>query len=308
MPRIEIRRLRYFIALAEELHFGRAAQRLNISQPPLSEQIRKLEEELGVRLFERTSRNVLLTEAGRIFLAGTYRALEEVERAATAASQAQRGMAGHLKAGYLASAGVTFLPSLLRHLRTVIPGLQFEFRQFSSSAALEALARRSLDVALVRTAFGNEAFASRVIHEDRLILALPYDHPLAREPELRLAQLHDEMFVLYPPNEGRVAYDVVQRACIQAGFVPRAVEFVEDVYGMLGLVAAGLGLAVVPGSIGGLRVAGVVFRELPDTSEKFALSLVWRKADETPLIERVVREICTGWAPGYYLEHAPGSP
>lgn len=294
---VELKRLKYFIALSEELHFGRAAERLYIAQPPLSIQIRKLEEELGICLFERTSRSVRLTEAGRTFQAGVQRAMEEIERALHAAKQVERGLSGHLLIGFISSGGVTFLPKLLRHLKQVLPHLQPELRQYSSDGALDALASQRMDLALVRTSTTSSGLLSRTIHRDPAILALPIDHPLAHSKKLTLRELAEEMFVLYPPNEGHAAYNLVQRACIKAGFVPRASEFVDDVFGILGLVAAGLGIAIMPQSVSLLNVSGVVFHHLPDLTENFELSVVWREDDTRPLVQRVIQEICTDWLP-----------
>lgn len=288
MPKLELRRLRYFIVVAEELHFARAAERLNMAQPPLSEQIRKLEEEIEFKLFERNSRNVSLTEAGRIFLAGTRRAMDEIERAIHAGQQTGRGLAGHINLGFVSSGGVTFLPKLLRHLRKSFPEIRPEARQFSSTGATEALLQQSIDVALVRTPVVGERLMHRVILRDPVVLAMAQDHPMSGRKRIRLEKMRDELFVLYPPNEGHAAYNVAQRACLAAGFVPSAAEFVDDVYGMLGMVSAGLGVALMPAAISKLNVEGVVFRKLPEVTECFELSLVWRADDERPLIKTVV--------------------
>ncbi|OZI31158.1 hypothetical protein CAL29_24820 [Bordetella genomosp. 10] len=289
MLRLELRRLRYFLALAENLHFARAAERLNMAQPPLSEQIRKLEKEVGVRLFERNSRNVALTEAGRVMLAGTRSAMFELERAVNAAQQTERGQAGHLRLGFVSSGSVTFLPKLLRKLRSHLPNVRADTRQYSSNGALEALVQRQIDLAVARTPPGTENLMHRPIFRDPVVLAVPADHPVARRKRIKLAEMRDEPFVIYPPQEGHVAYSVAQRACLHAGFVPTVAEFVDDVYGMLALVAAGIGVALMPSAISRLHVDGVVFFRLPEIKESFELSLVWRTEDERNLIASVVR-------------------
>jgi len=291
IPKLELRRLRYFLALAQELHFARAAERLNMAQPPLSEQIRKLEEEVGFRLFDRNSRNVALTEAGRVFLAGTRTAMFELQRALHAGQQTHRGYAGHLRLGFISSVGVTFLPKLLRKLRNALPEIQPEARQYSSNGAIDALAQRTLDLAIVRTPLAGDDLRYQPIFQDRMVLALPHDHPRLSRKRLRLADLRDERFVLYPPNEGRAAHSVAMRACMTAGFVPAVAEYVDDVYGMLGLVAAGCGVALLPAAISSLAVDGVVFRNLPDVHEHFELSLAWRAEDDRSLITSVLKAL-----------------
>lgn len=288
MPTVELRRLRYFLAVAQELHFARAAERLHMAQPPLSLQIRKLEEEVGFRLFERTSRNVKLTEAGRVLLAGARIAMDELQRAIYSGQQTERGRSGHVRIGFVSSGGVTFLPKLLRHLRKSLPEVQTETRQYSSNGALEALVQRTIDLAIVRTPLVSDKLLHRPILRDGVVLALPSDHPMCRRKWIQLHEMKHEMFVLYPPNEGHAAYSLVQRACLAAGFVPSVAEFVDDVYGMLGLVAAGTGVALMPAPISRLSVDGVVFRPLPEVEERFELSLVWRGEDDRRLISTLV--------------------
>lgn len=287
--RLELRRLRYFLVLAEELHFARAAQRLNMAQPPLSEQIRKLEDELGFRLFNRNSRNVALTEAGHIFLTGARAAMVELERAINIGQQTERGHSGHLRLGIISSVGITFLPRLLRRLRRELPHVRTETRQFTSNGALEALAQHTIDLAIVRTPLVGEKLRSRPICQDRVMLAMPHDHPLHKKKRLKLADLRDTPFVLYPPNAGHAAYSVALRACMAAGFVPTVAEYVDDVYGMLGQVAAGSGVALVPEAIRSLHVENTEFRDMPDVQERFELSLAWRAEDDRSLMAAVLK-------------------
>lgn len=259
-----------------------------MAQPPLSVQIRKLEEEVGFRVFERTSRNVALTEAGRVLLAGARNAMDELQRAIYSGQQTERGHSGHVRIGFVSSGGVTFLPKLLRQLRNNLPEVHTTTRQYSSNGALEALAQRSIDLAIVRTPFVGEKLQHRPILRDRVVLALPDDHPMCRRKRIRLQEMQHESFVMYPPNEGHAAYSVVQRACLAAGFSPLVAEFVDDVYGILGLVGAGIGVALMPAAISRLSVDGVVFRPLPEVAERFELSLVWRAEDDRRLISAVV--------------------
>ena len=286
---LELRRLRYFLVLAEELHFARAAQRLNMAQPPLSAQIKKLEEEVGCRLFVRSTRNVAITEAGRVLLNATREAMFELERAVHTAQQTERGESGLLRLGFISSGGVTFLPQLLRKLKNSLPAIQPETRQYSSNKALDALLRRTIDLAVVRTPLIKDDLMYKPIFKDRVVLVMAEDHPLSENKRLHLSQMSHEQFILYPPNEGYAAYSVVQRACLKAGFVPSVASFVDDVYGMLGLVSAGIGVALMPAAIAKLQVEGLKFFALPEVEEYFELSLVWHADDDRKLIQSVVR-------------------
>ncbi len=286
---MEIRRLRYFIAVADELHFGRAAARLHMAQPPLSEQIRKLEEELGAKLFERTSRSVALTAAGLIFLAGARRAMEEIDRASHAAQQAERGLAGHLVIGCFSSASVTFLPAMLRLLLAGIENLQPELRLYGSDAVQDALLSRTLDIGFVRPPIASAELASHVILRDPVVVALPADHALARLERVHIAALSDAPFILFPPHQRSAVNRLVERVLNAADINPRAAQFGADIFIMLGLVGAGLGVALLPGSMARLHVDGVAFRHLDGVDECFETALVWRADDKRALVHQSVR-------------------
>ena len=289
---MDMRRMRYFMAVAEELHFGRAAQRLNMTQPPLSEQIRKLEEDLGITLFDRNSRGVALTDSGRVFLDGARKAIEELERASQAAQQAEQGMLGLLNVGYVSSGALSFLPRLLRHLKKSIPGLVPQLREISSWSSVDALRREVIDVALLRTPAVTEELTCRRIARERVVAAMPDDHPLAHGKAVRLSALRNELFVLSPPNEGSASHSITQRMCSTAGFTPRLVQFVQNAYASLGLVASGFGIALVPSSMSALAIEGLVFREIADVEDYYDLSVAWRTDDARPLVRRAVEQIC----------------
>ncbi len=280
------------MAVAEELHFGRAAKRLHMAQPPLSEQIRKLEDELGVKLFDRTSRHVVLTDAGRIFLSGMRRAMDEVERATHAAQLAERGRIGHLVIGCMSSASVTFLPTLLRDLRRAIPDLQPEMRAYGGTDSVkEALLRRTLDVGFVRPPIFSEELETRLIFRDEVIVAVPKEHPLAHCERIKLAQLCGESFILYPQHLSTAANLVIERVFSAAHIKPRAIQFADDIFVMLGLVGAGLGVAFVPASLAEFKPAGVAFRPFAEIEEYFDMSIAWRVDDSRPIVRNVVEHI-----------------
>ncbi|SIS50308.1 LysR substrate-binding domain-containing protein [Insolitispirillum peregrinum] len=279
MPRlsVELRRIRYFLAVAETLHFGRAAERLGMAQPPLSEQIRKLEEELEVTLFVRNTRTVALTDAGAIFLAGARRAMDEMERAAVAARQAERGIRGHLVLGFVSSASVTVLPKALGRLRTSMPDLELDLRQYRHSRdVIESLLQGEVDIAVTRPS-GKASISEHILLRDRVLVAYREDHPLAALDEITPDTLREELFVLFPPYQGNVVNSVIGRICQASGFTPRPAHFVDDVYAMLGLVAAGTGIALLPESLAKLAVSGVAYRPLSGSNETMDLCVAWRR-------------------------------
>lgn len=285
---MELRRIRYFLAVAEELHFGRAAEKLNMAQPPLSEQIRKLEDELGFKLFARTSRSVILTEAGEVFLAGARKSMEQLERASLTALQIHRGEKGHLALGFVGSICVTMLPTILQHLRKTLPELELDLHKFSSSRLIgEAVRRRELDLGIMHPTMIDD-LDSRTIQRDNVMVALWNDHALANAKKLRLRDISEEDFVLFPPNQGAVVNALTHHVCKRAGFTPRVAHYVDDVYTMLGLVAARMGISLLPGSIEALKTNGITFRPLIDVNETYDMVLSWRTGTHSKLLHNTI--------------------
>ena len=288
---MELRRIRYFLAVAEELHFGRAAEKLNMAQPPLSEQIRKLEDELGFKLFNRTSRTVALTEAGKVFLSGARKSMEQLERASLIALQVHRGEKGHLAMGFVGSICVTILPIILQHLRRTLPELELELHKFSSSRLIaESVRRRELDIGILHPT-PVEDLHSRTIQRDQFMVAFWDGHHLAREKTLRLTDIAGEEFILFPPNQGTVVNTVTHNVCKRAGFTPRIAHYVDDVYTMLGLIAARMGIALLPGSLDALKTRGISFRPLVDVEESLDLVLNWNPSTQNPLLDNTVHAV-----------------
>ena len=288
---MELRRIRYFLAVANELHFGRAAEKLHIAQPPLSEQIRKLEDELGVKLFARTSRKVSLTDAGRIFLTGAQQAMDAIDRAALSASQAQRGESGHLILGFASSAAMTVMPPVLRYLKEQLPGLKLTLRQFSrASLASEALVRGELDLAIIRPT-QTAGIDRHVILEDPLVAALWKGHPLAGKGPVDLTSFKDEGFILFPPSQGSTVGIVVENICERSGFLPTPAHYVDNVYTMLGLVAANAGVALVPLSLNRLKMEDIEFCEIVNSDVNFDLVLCWGSKTNNLLLENTIKKI-----------------
>lgn len=289
---MELRRLKYFLAVAEELHFGRAAERLHMAQPPLSAQIRKLEEELGVQLFLRTSRAVALTEAGRNFYAGARRTVGEIDKVVLSTQRVDRGELGRLSLGFVSSLALTVLPRLMQPLRATLPGLELDLRQYSSGRTIsEDIERNALDLGFIRPPAHGPGVVSRTLLSDPAVLAVPSNHWLAQRRSARVEELSTEGFILFSPPQGLPVHQIMLRICRQAGFEPVATQRVDDVYAMLGLVAAGLGIAFLPSNLSVLPIEGVVIVALENASEGFTLDLAWRADDRRTLLLNCLQAI-----------------
>ncbi|SEI79938.1 DNA-binding transcriptional regulator, LysR family [Azotobacter beijerinckii] len=287
---MELRHLRYFIAVAEELHFGRAAEQLGISQPPLSQQIQALEEELGARLFERTNRRVALSAVGRLFLPEARQVLAQLEQAVDVARRAQRGELGELKVGFTASAPFTStIPRAIRAFRQACPDVHLDLRELSSRGVAEAVHEGRLQVGMLRPlAPLPEELVVLELFAEPLVAVLPVDHPLAggREVGVRLAALGEEPFVFFPRTFGTGLYDQLLGLARAAGFSPRIVQEASEAMTLIGLVATGLGVTVLPASFSRMRIDGVVCRTLLDPGASTAVWLVRRRDEASPLVRR----------------------
>lgn len=284
---MELRHLRYFVAVGEELHFGRAADRLHIAQPPLSQQIRQLKRELGVSLLTRTTRSVELTPAGRAYL---QRAIEILDAVGDAGGQARRiaaGVEGRLVIGCVGSATYSLLPQLVRALGESLPGVEVGLRgEMLAPAQLEALRSGALDLALLRPPVVGEGIFTETVRRDRLLVALPTNHSLAGQTELTVAALRDEDFVVHAGHGRSTMSNLVENICADAGFVPRVRQEVSETSTLVTLVAAGLGVAIVPDPTAALDIAGV--RYVPLAPAALGIDLVAAGAQRSPLIDNVL--------------------
>jgi DNA-binding transcriptional LysR family regulator len=278
---MDLRRIRYFVVLAETLHFGRAASSLNITQPPLTQQIQVLEEELGARLFERSNRRVELTPAGKALLPEARALLAQAERTSTVAARAQRGEIGELRIGFLGSAAFTVvIPRLILTYRQRFPGVRLRIEELTTQEQLAALLEQRLDVAIVRSVQAPDLppilRATRLL-QDSLVVALPAWHRLAEVAKpLSIGALANEPFVMYPRESGTGVYDQIIALCRQAGFAPTVAQEAHAMATIVGLVGAGLGVAVVPESLRGIGANGVVYRPLKEKAARSAMWLVLR--------------------------------
>jgi len=289
---VELRHLRYFQAVAEERHFGRAAQRLHMAQPPLSQQIRQLEDELGVALLRRTTRRVDLTAAGEAYLVRVRAILQAVDAAGDEALRIGSGLEGRLVVGCVGSATYSLLPALARALREQLPGVDFAFRgEMLSPDQLVALRDGSIDLALMRPipdlAQGADV-AVTSLRKERYVVALPEGHRLAGRARLRVSDLRDEDLVVHAGHGRSAMYDAVAALCHDAGFEPRIRHEVAETSTLVTFVAAALGVAVVPEPVSELVVAGAVYRPLA-TRARMELLAATRADDESALLARTVR-------------------
>ncbi len=281
---MELRHLRYFQAVAEERHFGRAAERLHMAQPPLSQQIRQLEQELGVQLLHRSTRRVELTDAGTAYLERVRAILAEVDDAGEEAQRVAAGLQGRLVVGCVGSATYSLLPALARTLREELPGVDVSFRgEMLVPDQVRALLAREIDLAVLRPPVDERALTLTALRTDRLIVALPDGHRLAARKRLRVSDLRGEELVVHSAR-GSVMHGAVVAMCRQAGFEPRVRHEVAETSTLVTFVAAGLGIAVVPAPVAQLGVQGATYRPLSGEGTSIELAAAVRGDDESPAL------------------------
>lgn len=288
---MELRHLRYFLAVAEEKHFGRAAERLHMAQPPLSQQVRQLESELGVTLLERTTRRVDLTPAGEAYLTRVRAVLAAVEDAGEEARRIHAGLEGRLVVSCVGSATYSLLPSLARTLRDRLPGVDFTFRgEMLSPDQVTALRDGSVDIALLRRPGDPEAhpdLALATVRRDRYVVAVPEGHRLAERRRVRVADLRHEGLVVHSGQGRSAMHAAVLALCREEGFEPDVRHEVAETSTMVTFVAAGLGVAIVPEPVSELGVAGATYRPLA-TAARLDLVVGTRADDTSALLARAL--------------------
>ncbi|HAE84088.1 MAG TPA: LysR family transcriptional regulator, partial [Ktedonobacter sp.] len=262
---MELRHLRYFVTVAEELHFGRAATRLSIVQPSLSQQIRQLEDELGFPLLYRTKRYVELTDAGKVFLTEAQQVLAQVREAKRAAQRAYRGEVGRLVVGYISSSTYDLLPMMLRIYRERFPDVEVALRELTTHEQLRALEEEYIQVGLLRLPISAPLLNVEVVRREPIVCALPEEHPLAMHERIAVSLLANEPFVLQSRQRGAGYYVQLMKLCLASGFSPNVIQEVTEMHTIVSLVAAGMGVSLVPLSARNIRSQGVVYRELEGT-------------------------------------------
>jgi DNA-binding transcriptional LysR family regulator len=297
IPGLELRHLRYFAAVAEELHFGRAAARLGIAQPPLSQQIRRLESLLQTRLLERTSRRVRLTDAGRALLAEARRVLAGVDDAVAAAHRAGRGEIGELKVAFAATVMFLALPAMIREFRRRFPAVQLDLREMPTGPQLEALRAGDIDVGFVRQPGPHPELTIVTVMEEPLRIAINRAHPLARRARLQVCDLAHEPFVMFPRDLAPGLHAQVMEVCREAGFTPRVVQESRELYTSVSLVEAGVGVSILPASVERLGWVNVRYRPIASERATTRVAAAWRTDRARPVIEAfmgVVRAVSGG--------------
>ena len=288
---MELRHLRYFVAVAEELHFGRAARRLHIAQPPLSRQIRDLEREIGTPLFERVPRGVELTPAGRAFLPEARLTLAQAERAQRTAQRAARGEIGRLRVGFVEAATYSgILPDVLGFFRLHLPNIGVSLFEMDSLQQVEAFHDERIDLGILHSPPPDAERWLRVqpVYADPLIAAVPHTHRLAGRRRIALADLAADAFVLFPRPFGPALYDEIIARCRAAGFSPRVAQEAAGWHTLVSLVGAEVGVAFVPRSLTQFQRAGVVYRPVRDLAVDMGMSAIWKQGDRSPARERFV--------------------
>ena len=285
---MELRHIRYFVAVAEECHFGRAAERLHIAQPPLSQQIKQLEADLGVVLLTRSTRKVELTPAGQRYLERARVILAAVDDAASEAVRVAAGELGRLSIGFTGSATYELVPSLARVLRSELPGIELDLRgEMLTPDQVDALLNRTLDLGFLRPPVRHADIDLLILRREPLIAVLPSTHPLSLRSSVRLRDLRHEPFITYPSHHRSVVHEAVMDACERAGFTPRDVHEVRETSTLVAFVAAGLGFALVPASVQHLQITGATYLPIADTTEAVELALACRANDPSPQVARV---------------------
>ncbi len=283
---MEIRHLRYFVAVAEELHFGRAAQRLHIQQPPLSRQIQDLESELGFPLFERSRRRVELTPAGTALLGRARQVFDALDVAIHDARSASEGESGRLVVGYPSSLAYSGLTELLRAFHTRFPSVEISLRELPPADQIDGLKAGSLDVGFVRTSLEDPTLTAELVRRESLMVVLPDDHPLTKLRSIPLQALAREPFVMFPRARGPAFFDQLMALCSRAGFSPRVVQEAAQL-DVVSMVAAGFGVSIMPSSMRNFRRPGLVFRAIVGAPQ-VELLIVWRQQNLSPALHNFV--------------------
>ena len=285
---MELRHLRYFVAVAEELHFGRAAIRLSIVQPSLSQQIRQLEDELGFPLLRRTKRFVELTDAGKVFLSAAQNILAQVQEAKRIAQRAYRGEEGRLVVGYISSSTYDLLPMMLRAYRERFPHVEVALRELTTQEQVRALEEDYIQVGLLRLPISAPMLNVKVVRQEPIVCVLPEEHPLASRERIATPLLAQEPFVLQSRQRGGGYYVQLMKLCLASGFSPNVIQEVTEMHTIVSLVAAGMGVSLVPLSTRNIRSQGVVYRELEGTATLTEMAVAWQRDAHSAIVQNFV--------------------
>lgn len=281
---IELRHLRYFVAVAEDLHFGRAAQRLHIVQPALSRQIQQLEGEVGALLLQRTQRSVALTAAGEVFLEKSRLILAQVMQASREAARIAEGESGTLKVTFINSSTYRLLPDILEVFRRRHPQITLALHEMTVLDQIEALRRGDAEISLMRPPIDEKAIEYEVIARECFLLAVPCQHRLAACQEVEISSLREENFVLFAARESPLLHARIIHSCEAVGFTPRVAQLAIQIHTVLGLVGAGLGIALVPQAAVNLAMPRVRLLRVKGPLEPVEVVLAWRRDSRNPAV------------------------
>jgi DNA-binding transcriptional LysR family regulator len=287
---LELRHLRYFVAVAEELHFSRAAKRLHIAQPPLSQQIRKLERYIGHPLFSRNSRTVTLTQAGETLLERSRYLLRRLEDDLETVRRVGRGEIGTLTVGFIGSAMLTVLPALIGSYRKRFPKVDLRLRELTTSHLVDAIRQGAVDLGFLRDAGSTEDLIIEKVVAERFVAALPKKHPLADRKKISLILLKGEPLILFARELGPLAWDKTIGLCERAGFRPTIVQDAPEWLTVLRLVSSGLGFSIAPACVATIQTPGVVCRELTKCPVSTNIELARRSDHLNPIMEAFLAE------------------
>ena len=289
---MDLRQIRLFVALAEELHFGRAAERCHVAQPALSAQLKTLEERLGVKLVNRTTRSVSLTRAGETFLPEARAALAQAEAAFAAAREA--GAADLLKVGGVDSATAGLLPGIVRRFRRARPGVEVKIFEMLSAPALQGLARTTLDVAFVRVPPSESFIEHRFVMSESILVALPADHPRAGDEAIDPASIAGEPVVIPARSHRPILFDLINRYLAGHGVSPRILQEANERHLIIAMVASGLGVSMVPAWVSQFRRDDVVYRPFADGGPRADVLVAWRRDERMAAVHDFLAEVTDG--------------
>lgn len=288
---LELRTLRLFLVLAEELHFGRAAQRLAISQPPLTKHIQQLEEDLGVQLFDRNRRTVKLTPAGSVLVREARRMLNQLDATVEAVKKAEHGDIGYLRIGFVAAVLYMNIENIVRKFEKDIGEIDLTWEEISTAEQVDALQRDRIDLGFAQIGTPPAELRAHVVHKERLVAALPDDHPAAKRRKIDLFQLADVPFVTIPRDSAPAYFDLVTATCVQAGFSPHIRHYAKHLLSVVSLVGLGRGFALVPATLAKASLPGVALRELNDVSAVAEYSAIWNRTNQSPVLLRALNAL-----------------
>jgi DNA-binding transcriptional LysR family regulator len=285
---MELKHLTSFIAVAEQLSFVRAADRLYLSQPALTGQIQRLEEELGVQLLARNRRSVKLTDAGKVFLVEARATLLRARQAADRAQKAARGEIGRLRIGFVSSAALEIVPGIVVAFRKQHPDITLDLMNLRTVSQVNRLISKTLDIGFLRLPLSNEQLRTTVIHREPFVLVLPKGHPRSRDKQVRIAQLRSERFVAYGRRWAPGFFDSVTQMCVKQGFSPNIVQETGEMYTAIALIAAGVGVAILPKSVVLAQSKNIVMKPLAGSIPVSEIAIATRAGNNSLIVRSFI--------------------